>query len=155
MNQMDDLTELERATYRVLARYTRSIDSKHWAGLGEVFAEDCVKERLGLDGLSGEVLMAGGTNIIADLSTSLGACGPTQHLLGNHAVSLNQDGEVESFTYVRAFHRGAGRNAEFWLDAVGEYRLRWRMTPSGWRVARWCLQIFNSVGDPRAVSRET
>ena len=51
---MTDLAELERATHRVLAHYTRSIDSKNWLGLREVFADDCVKERLGLDRLSGE-----------------------------------------------------------------------------------------------------
>jgi hypothetical protein len=152
---MDDLAELERVTYRVLAHYTRSIDSKNWVGLSEVFAEDCIKERLGLDGLSGEVLMAGGEQIIADLSESLGTCGPTQHLLGNHVVSLHDGDEVESLTYVRAFHRGAGSNAQFWLDVVGEYRVRWRLLPEGWRAVRWCLQIFNSTGDPRAVSRAT
>lgn len=152
--EMTHLAELEQATYRVLAHYTRSIDSKNWAGLCEVFAEDCIKERLGLDGLGGEVLMTGGAQIIEDLSASLGACGPTQHLLGNHVVSLQGDGEVESLTYVRAFHRGAGSNAEFWLDVVGEYRVRWKLLPAGWRAVRWCLQIFNSAGDPRAVSRE-
>jgi len=151
---MADLAEFERETYRVLAHYTRSIDSKNWAGLGDVFAEDCIKERLGLDRLSGEVLMSGGAQIISDLSTSLGACGPTQHLLGNHVVSLQGDGELETLTYVRAFHRGAGSNAEFWLDVVGEYRVRWRLLPAGWRAVRWCLQIFDSTGDPRAVSRE-
>jgi hypothetical protein len=152
---MTDLAELERATYRVLAHYTRCIDAKNWTGLGEVFANDCVKERLGLGGLSGEVLMAGGAQIIADLSASLGVCGPTQHLLGNHVVSLNEQGEVESLTYVRAFHRGAGKNAEFWLDVVGEYRVRWRQSSADWRASRWCLQIFDAVGDPRAVARET
>ena len=57
---MTDLAELEQATHRVLAHYTRSIDSKDRLGLREVFADDCVKERLGLDRLSGEALMAGG-----------------------------------------------------------------------------------------------
>jgi hypothetical protein len=155
VSAVTDLAELERATYRVLAHYTRSIDSKNWVALGEVFADDCIKQRLGLDGLSGEVLKVGGAHIIADLSASLGACGPTQHLLGNHVVSLSGGDEVESLTYVRAFHRGAGSNAQFWLDVVGEYRVRWRQAPAGWRVTSWCLQIFNAVGDPRAVAPES
>lgn len=50
----------------MLAHYTRCIDSKNWAALSEVFADD-IKERLGLDGLSGEALMAGGERIIAEL----------------------------------------------------------------------------------------
>lgn len=150
---MDDVAEIEAATFRVLAHYTRSIDSKDWAGLSEVFTDDCTKERLGLDGLSGEVLIAGGQQIITDLSDSLGACGPTQHLVGNHVVSLYDSGEAETRTYVRAFHRGKGSNSAFWLDVVGEYRIRWHLLPVGWRAARWCLQIFDSIGDPRAVSR--
>ena len=147
-----DLTELERETFRRLAHYTRSIDAKDWTGLSEVFADDCIKSRLGLDGLSGEAGVVGGEAIIADLSAGLGRCGPTQHLLGNHAVKALDGGEVESLTYVRAFHRGAGQNRDLWLEVLGEYQIRWRLLPAGWRAVNWSLRICSSIGDPHAVS---
>lgn len=147
-----DIESIERETYRVLAHYTRCIDGKAWSGLAEVFDETCVKERLGIDGLSCEAGIAGGAAIIADIAASLGRCGPTQHLLGNHAARSLDGGEVESLTYVRAFHRGAGSRADLWFEVMGEYRLRWRRGDAGWRVTRWSLRIVDSLGDPRAVS---
>jgi hypothetical protein len=76
-----DLAGLERETFRRLAHYTRSIDAKDWDTLSEVFADDCVKDRRGIDGLSRGAVVTGGGRIIEDLSVSLGKCGPTQHFL--------------------------------------------------------------------------
>jgi len=144
--------EVERETFRCLAHYTRSIDSKNWTGLTEVFAADCVKQRLGLDGLSGEVAVSGGQAIIDDLAKGLGGCGPTQHLLGNHVLAALDGDSAESRTYVRAFHRGAGAKRDLWLEVFGEYVVSWQRRPEGWRVVRWALRIVDSLGDPRAVS---
>ena len=147
-----DLAGLEREAFHRLAHYTRSIDAKDWTGLSEVFAADCVKERLSIDGLSCEAVITGGEAIIADIAASLGICGPTQHLLGNHTTQLCDGGEVESLTYVRAFHRGSGQKRSLWLDIMGEYRVRWRPLSEGLRAVRWSLRIFDSIGDPKAVS---
>lgn len=147
-----DHAEIERETLRRLALYTRSIDARDWSRLSEVFSGDCVKERVGAEGFGNcEPLMSGRDRIIEDLKINLGNCGPTQHLLGNHEVEV-LDGEVESRTYVRAFHRGAGRKQELWLDIMGEYRVRWRPLTDGWRAVRWSLRIIDSVGDPEAVT---
>lgn len=144
--------EVERETFRRLAHYTRSIDAKDWTALDEVFAADCVKLRLGLNGLNGETGVSGGQAIIADLAAGLGACGATQHLLGNHALASLDGDEAESRTYVRAFHRGAGDKRDLWLEVMGEYLVGWKRLPEGWRAVRWALRIIDSLGDPRAVS---
>jgi hypothetical protein len=152
---VDTFAEVERETFRRLAHYTRCIDAKDWAGLSEVFDADCGKYRLGLDGLSGEPELTGGQAIIDDLAASLGTCGPTQHLLGNHALSLLDGADAESRTYVRAFHRGAGQRQALCLEVMGEYLVAWRHLPEGWRAVRWTLSIIDSMGDPRAVSPST
>ena len=141
----DTFAEVERETLRRLAHYTRSIDSKDWSALTEVFAPECVKQRLGLNGLSGEVDVSGGEAIIADIAKGLGGGGATQHFLGNHGD------EAESLTYVRAFHRGAGQKRELSLEVMGEYIVGWNRRPDGWRAVRWCLRIIDSLGDPDAV----
>jgi hypothetical protein len=152
MSNSADIVIIERETLQRLARYTRSIDGRDWEGLNEVFAEDCVKVRVGADGVTdSQPLLRGGQAIIEDLERNLGRLGPTQHLLGNHEVE-RLGGEVESRTYVRAFHRGAGDKRSLWLDIMGEYRIGWRQTPQGWRAARWSLRIIDSVGDPAAVA---
>jgi hypothetical protein len=149
--QIDQL-EIERETLRRLTLYTRSIDTRDWASLSAVFADECVKERIGEEGVgipSSQV--HGGREIIADLARNLGRLGPTQHLLGNHSVELVSD-EAESRTYVRAFHRGAGERRALWFEVLGEYRLRWRRLPEGWRVVRWSLRMVDTLGDPEVVS---
>ena len=152
MSNSADSAAIERETLHRLVRYTRSIDTRDWTRLTEVFSEDCVKERVGADGVSdGVPLLSGGRAIIEDLERNLGRLGPTQHLLGNHEVEA-LDGEVESRTYVRAFHRGAGDRRGLWLDIMGEYRIRWRQLPEGWRAVRWSLRIIDAAGDPEAVA---
>jgi hypothetical protein len=144
--------EIERETQRRLAIYTRCIDAREWTRLSEVFSEDCVKERLGTEGVSAcETAISGRSRIVEDLKTNLGRLGPTQHLLGNHEVEV-RDGEVISRTYVRAYHRGAGRNLGLWLDILGEYRVQWQLLADGWRAVRWSLRIFDSLGDPKVVT---
>ena len=146
------LREAEDETFRCLSHYTRCIDAKDWPALDRVFAPDCVKERLGLDGLSGEVAVTGGQAIIDDIAAALGRCGPTQHLLGNHVLTRLEGDEAESRTYVRAFHRGAGDKSELWFEVMGEYVVGWRRQSEGWRVRKWALRIVSSLGDPRAVA---
>jgi hypothetical protein len=152
MMPSETVAEVERETFRLLAHYTRCIDAKDWAGLSDVFAADCVKQRLGLDGLSGETAVSGGQAIIRDIAAGLGGCGATQHLLGNYVLSSFDGDNAESRTYVRAFHRGAGQKRDLWLEVMGEYIVGWKRLPEGWRVARWALRIVDSLGDPRAVS---
>ena len=147
-----DRAALERETFRRLAHYTRAIDMKDWGKLSEVFAGECAKYRIGLNGLSGELELTGGETIIRDLATSLGRCGSTQHLLGNHVAELLGGGEAESSTYVRAFHRGAGQNQDLCLEVLGEYVVRWRLLAEGWRAVRWSLRVIDAIGDPKAVA---
>jgi hypothetical protein len=151
MSDRIDQAEIERETLRRLTLYAHSIDGRDWASLSDVFADDCVKERIGEEGVgiaSSQVL--GGRVIIEDLARNLGRIGPTQHLLGNHAAKI-VDGEVESRTYVRAFHRGAGERQALWFEILGEYRIRWRRLPDGWRAVRWSLRMVDAVGDPAAL----
>lgn len=123
------------AIVEVLTEAAWIFDHREWDRLDQVFTADAVAYgQHGLDAVR--------TNTIR----YLGACGPTQHLLGNHRVIVKGD-TATSTSYVRAFHHSApGRPAQFY-DFVGEYHDRWVRTADGWRMTRRDCVPLATTGD--------
>ncbi|KRF21292.1 hypothetical protein ASG90_01990 [Nocardioides sp. Soil797] len=92
----------------------------------------------------------GAEAIVAQVRSHLGGVGPSQHLLGNHRVTLDHDGDrdsARSLTYARVHHVGAGPMEGRCFECMGEYDDRWRRTPDGWKLSsrRFDMQIV--LGD--------
>jgi len=136
------LEELEscREIQQAMGRYARALDSRNWALLDTVFDP-------AVQGIyAGQASAPGRTGIVAGIRSHLDGCGPSQHLMGNFTAAIHGD-EAESQTYIRVFHIGRGKKSDVSFESFGEYDVRWRRTPDGWRAIRWELKIFMNLGD--------
>jgi hypothetical protein len=111
-------------------------DARAWDRIGEVMAPDV--QAYGCDGLDAVVRDS--------LRAHLGGCGPSQHLLGNHRVTVHGD-DATSVTKARVFHQGAGERADRTWECMGDYHDRWRRTPDGWRMTHREFSVSIMVGD--------
>ena len=111
-------------------------DHRWWDRLGEVMAPDVVA--YGHEGVEA---------VLRDsLRLHLGGCGPSQHLLGNHQITVEGD-TARSITRARVFHQGAGERADRSYECFGEYHDTWARTPAGWRMATRRFDVTISLGD--------
>lgn len=127
---MNDSLNDRDAIVELLAEAAWIFDHKQWDRVGEVFTPDV--DAYGQQGIEA---------LTANTVRYLGACGPTQHLIGNHRVQLDGD-SATVVSYVRAFHPAVGvdrmeraRPDQFW-DFLGEYHDTLVRTPDGWRISR-------------------
>jgi hypothetical protein len=121
-----------------LGRYARACDQRDWAGFDAVFAPDAIADY-------GEFQVQGREAIVASIRAHLGACGPSQHMLGNFVIATSGK-SADSRCYVRAFHRGAGEKAHLLYEVFGEYDAHWRRLPEGWRVMEWIMRVICETG---------
>ncbi|MGN6780787.1 MAG: nuclear transport factor 2 family protein [Marmoricola sp.] len=123
-----------------LARIAAATDARDW----DLLRTLCTPEVHGYG--------ARGIDAMIDtMRTHLGGVGPTQHLLGNHRITVDQD-EARSFSYGRVHHAGAGAFAGAFYECLGEYDDRWVRGSSGWLLRRRWFEIRIELGD-RAVLR--
>ena len=81
------------------------------------------------------------------LTPELDGCGPSQHLLGNHQISIDGD-QAESSTKARVLHVGAGDRADLTpYEAIGVYHDQHLRTADGWRIIRRHFDVQISIGD--------
>jgi ketosteroid isomerase-like protein len=130
----------ERAIREGLGRFARILDSRDWAAVGEVFADD-VSFNYG-DGQE----QAGIAAMRANFQRFLDPCGPSQHLLGSLLITVQGDSAV-SRSYIQARHQGKGAKAGLYFDSNGEYVDRWERRPAGWRIVRRDAHWFIHKGD--------
>jgi 3-phenylpropionate/cinnamic acid dioxygenase small subunit len=131
---------LERELHQVLCRYARACDQRDWPAMDDIFIAEASADYGGMHRLQGR------EPIVAMIRAHLDGCGPSQHLLGNLVVDVN-DGAVESRVYVRAAHRGAGSMQDLTYESMAEYQDRWISTPSGWRIAHRRMDISHEKGN--------
>lgn len=100
------------------------MDERDWSALDRVLREDASADL-------GTGLLAGRSAIVAQMRSFLDACGPTQHLIGNLLVEVEED-EASSRCYVSDLHQGAGAKAALSFSTIGEYHDRWRRFAGEW-----------------------
>jgi 3-phenylpropionate/cinnamic acid dioxygenase small subunit len=116
------------AVIDVLNRYAEALDHRDWALLDDVFLRDATAD-YGVGALTGREA------IVRSITDLLGGCGPTQHLLGNYQVAVDED-RARSACRIRVFHQGAGTKASLEpFECFGEYRDDLRRGADGWRIA--------------------
>lgn len=135
---MTAAVEDRAAIVEQLGRFARIVDSRDWASVGEVFAEDVTFDYGDGGDQSGIAAMR------AQFQRYLDRCGASQHLIGSVMIALDGDRAV-SRAYVQARHQGRGVKADRFLDTNGEYVDRWERRPAGWRIVRrdatWAMHM--------------
>ena len=129
MTDRDDIVE-------ALGVVAAAIDARDWTTLRERFTPDT--HAYGARGIDG---------LIAQLEAFIGGVGATQHLLGNHRITVDGD-TARSLTYGRIHHVGAGPMAGAFYECLGEYDDHWVRTDTGWRISRRWFDIRIELGDP-------
>lgn len=130
-------TETIRAT---LARVAAALDRRDWEELREHFTDDT--HAYGARGVDA---------LVRQTQAFLGGVGPSQHLLGNHRVTIDGD-TARSLTYGRVHHVGMGPMTGSSYECLGEYDDHWVRTGQGWQISRRSFRIDIEIGD-RAVLR--
>jgi len=122
----------------VIDRYATALDRRDWELLDQVFSEDLTFD-------AGEWVMKTRVDYVRTVRGYLDGCGPTQHLLGNYRIQLQESGAT-SQCYVRAFHRGLGELADTTYEMGGEYRDELQRTAQGWRIHHRILEVRFEMG---------
>jgi len=133
----------ERDIVAVATRYCRALDTKNWSLLADVFAPDATAH-LGrpnvIEGLDG---------IVDRVRTALSALDDSQHLVGNHEVTVDHD-DPDAAThrcYLQAQHVRAGVQGGANYLVGGRYDDRLRRTPDGWRIVHRTLTVMWTDGN--------
>jgi hypothetical protein len=129
----------QQAIIAILNRYATCLDNRDWPGLDGVFHPDATA-RYG-------AALKGRPAIVESIRGFLGGCGPSQHLLGNHEIRVDDD-RAEAVTKARVIHVGAGERAQLTpYEAIGTYKDKLVRTPDGWRIIHREFDVQISLGD--------
>lgn len=124
-----------RAITEALARLASALDRRDWEAIGTAFTPDATGYR------------ATGVAAVVDVvRRHLGGCGPSQHLLGNHRVTVDGD-RARSLTYARVYHQGAGPMTGRFFECCGEYDDRWSRVDGRWLLSRREFTMTIRLGD--------
>jgi hypothetical protein len=130
----------ERDIVAVAFRYCRALDTKDWPLLGEVFLPDSTAD------LSSGVDLIGIDAIVQRIRTALEHLDLSQHLVGNHEVTIDGDTATHQ-CYLQAQHvRQAATGGPNYLVG-GQYRDRLVRTADGWRIAHRTLTVMWTDGN--------
>jgi hypothetical protein len=124
--------------FDVLNRYAEAADRRDWSLYDQVFTPDATADY-------GVSKLAGRQAIVDLIRNSLGGCGPTQHLLGNHTAQVDGD-EAHASCRVRAFHRGTGDHSAETYELLGTYYHELVRTADGWRTRQLRMDIAVELG---------
>lgn len=118
-----------------LAVFAAATDARDWDTIGALLVDEAT-------GYGAQ----GRAAIVDRMRAHLGGVGPTQHLLGNHRVTVDGD-TARSSTYARVHHVGAGPMTGSFYECMGEYDDHWIRTDAGWRLTHRSFEIRISLGD--------
>jgi SnoaL-like domain len=118
-----------------LADVAAALDARDWGTVRARFTPDT-----NAYGVHGQDALVG------QLQAHLGGVGATQHLLGNHRVSVDGD-TARSLTYGRVHHVGTGPMGGSSYECMGEYDDHWLRTDAGWRISRRWFEVRIEIGD--------
>lgn len=138
MSDRDDIIDLAIA-------YTWALDTKQVDDLRRVFTADAT-------GLLRGVECAGVDAIIARIGGSILRLDHTQHLVGNHQVTVDGDTATHR-CQLHSQHVKAGTPGGDNFIVGGFYDDRLVRTADGWRIAHRVMQQTWSAGNPDVVKR--
>ena len=142
-NLDSDLLQLlldERAITALAARYCRALDTKNWKLLDEVFLPDATGE------LGSPNRLDGRDAIVHRIRTALEFLDDSQHLVGNHEVTVDGDAGTHR-CYLQAQHIREVPDGSPNYIVAGRYEDRVVRTPDGWRIAHRTLTVMWTEGN--------
>lgn len=131
---MTDFEDREQIV-EALAQLAAALDRRDWESVAAAFLPDA--RAYGGSGVD---------EVLAVVQAHLGGCGPSQHLLGNHRVTVSGD-VARSLTYGRVYHFGAGPMTGSFFECFGEYDDHWVRTVAGWRISQRVFDMRGQIGD--------
>jgi hypothetical protein len=138
MSDRDDIIDLA-------VRYTWALDTKNLDDLRNVFLADATADLRGVE-------CEGVDAIISRIGGSVLRLDATQHLVGNHQVTVDGDtGTHRCHLQSQHVRRGADGGDNFIVG--GYYQDRVVRTTDGWRIAHRLMQQTWSEGNPEVVKR--
>ncbi len=109
--------------------YCWALDTGDWDRLRTVFTPDATAD-LGANGQRGV------DEIIARVSAALGPLDDSQHMVSNHQITFDDDGDGASGRcYLQAQHIRQNVEGEPLYMVAGRYEDRYVRTADGWRIA--------------------
>ena len=147
MDQSKALQRLldERDIAVLLATLARILDSREWARVSEVVAED-----MSFDYTNSGTDVQGREALLGNFRQFLDVCGPSQHLLGSIIIEVDGDHAL-SRSYVQARHRSKDPADPRLFDSNGEYIDRWERRAEGWRMVHRRAIWASQSGDPSVI----
>ena len=137
----------QAAILAVVIAYATALDTKDFEALRGLFTDDVVWEYRGLVGP-----LHGADAIVGMMRSSLEHLDATQHLNGNHVITVRGD-EAEHVGYFQAMHVRIGHpGGEQYLGA-GRYEDTFRRTVEGWRLSARMASSVWSTGNPSVLAR--
>lgn len=132
-----------QAVRTVVARIAHTIDTRRWADLRALYADEVTTDYTSLFG--GEVQWQSGDALIAGWRQLLGGLDATQHLVGPIDVRLESGGATAE-CHVRGYHvrRGAPGGDE-WMVA-GQWVIGLADRDGHWLVTGMTLRTFYETG---------
>ncbi len=107
-------------------------DQRDWAGLTEVFADRVRLDYTSLNG--GEPVELKREDVVTAWAGVLGRLAATQHLVGNHLVSVDGDEAACTATF-HATHVYPNPHGDSLWTLGGDYRYELRRIGARWRIA--------------------
>ena len=140
------MSESDRSSIIDLAvRYTWALDTKDLEGLRDVFAPDATATLRGVE-------CEGVDQIIARIGGAILRLDHTQHLVGNHLVTVDGDGGTHR-CHLQSQHVLAGCEGGDNYIVGGYYDDRVVRTTDGWRIAHRLMQQTWTEGNPSVVKK--
>ncbi len=130
----------ERDIVAVALRYCRALDTKDWPLLAEVFLPDATAD------LASPLHLEGLEAITERIRGALGHLDDSQHLVGNHEVTVDGDTGTHR-CYLHAQHIRAGTEGGPHYIVAGRYEDRLARTGAGWRIAHRTLTVMWTEGN--------
>jgi hypothetical protein len=130
----------ERDIVQIALRYCQALDTKDWGRLDDVFVADATAD------LGSPEQLVGIEAIRGRIRTALERLDDSQHLVGNHEVSVEGD-TASHRCYLQAQHiRTAAIGGPNYLVA-GRYEDRLARTAAGWRITHRTLVVMWTEGN--------
>jgi ketosteroid isomerase-like protein len=130
----------ERDIVALAARYCRALDTKDWALLTEVFLPDATAV------LGAPNVLVGRDAITDRIRAALEYLDDSQHLVGNHEVTVDGDTGTHR-CYLQAQHIRQVPDGSPLYIVAGRYEDQVRRTPDGWRIAHRTLTVMWTDGN--------
>lgn len=140
-SKADDL-DRRLAAQDTCISYALALDSRDWAWLRRLFLPAAVAEYGGDLGLR-----RGYESIEAACQAALVPLTSSQHLMGNHLVTLRAD-EADAVCYFQATHVKAGAPGGDTYTVAGRYDDHLVADGASWRIARKVLTVMWTDGNP-------